>query len=409
MGLRDLLGRIDEQMRAELIARPGPPTEVLAPARTIEAVIADAIAAREADFTLGDALRMPPVIRAKTLLRSMASLLPPQMYRGGLPVPVEETPRVVRRPTGWKTRGEFVGETVDALIDVGEAFWLLGDRDRDNHPQTAIVARNADVEIEWLVPGYIPKYRVRGEPAILDRDVKHIAINRRPGELHGRGPLTEGLPYLAAIDAAETYAAGWYGSGGVPSVVLRTKENLKDLQSEELKAAWMASQSARVPTPAVLAGGVEDHYPGTDPERSQLNETRSRGATVVAQLLGIPGPLLLIETHGSTVTYQNATAALGELVKGTLGPTYLSPIEQAWSDLVSALAAIRFDYAELSRSDIAARFGIYAQGIPLGIFDAAEARAWEGLAPAGGAPIVPPAYAPVPRTREPQVSEVPAA
>ena len=118
---------------------------------------------------------------------------------------------------------------------------------------------------------------------------------------------------------------------------------------------------------------------------------------------------MLIETSGSTITYQNATAALGELVKGTLAPTYLSPIELAWSDLVGGRASVRFELGEIQRADVEARYRVYAQGIGLGVFDATEVRTWEGLPPVG-TPAVNPALAPMPQPREIPASnlEVPA-
>lgn len=385
-------------------ALPGPPArpEGTGTPMTIERMIEQALTAREADFSLADALRMPPVIRAKTLLRSTAAQLPVVVYRDGLPI--DDQPRIVRRPNAYKTLGDFVGESVDGLVDHGEVFWRLGDYDAEGRPMFATVLPWEEVRVDWAprLAGLVARYWWNDDELIADREIKHVAINRRPGELRGRGPLTEALPFLAAVDAAETFAAGWFTSGGIPSVVLRTKGPLSEDQSTDLKTKWMTAHNTDVPTPAVLGGGIEDHYPDVDPARSQLQEARSYGATVVARLLGIPGPLLLIETSGSTITYQNATAALGELVKGTLAPTYLSPIEYAWSDLVGGRSRVRFELAELSRADIAGRYAVYGEGIGLGIFSADEARGWEGLPPT--AQTVPAALAPIPNPRRIPVS-----
>jgi HK97 family phage portal protein len=415
VGVRDALGRIAEQyraeLRAELVARPAPALrpETLGPALTIEQVIADSIAARESGFTLAQACEMPPVIRAKMLLTTIAAQLPATLYRDGAPAEVQ--PRIVTNPYRGlgRHRIDMVSETIDGLIDHGEAFWRLVDPDAEGRPQGIVVLPWDTVEVDWYprAVGITPRYRFRGKELLLDTDLKHIAIGRKAGELRGRGPLTEGLPYLAAIDAAERYAAGWYGSGGIPSVVLRSKADVNEQQSLDIKAKWMAAHADGIATPAVLGGGIEDSYPDTDPARSQLQEARSFGATVVARLLGIPGPLLLIETSGSTITYQNATAALGELVKGTLAPTYLSPIEAAWSDLVGSRATVRFDLGELQRADLAARVGIYKELIPLGVVDPAEVRTWEGWGPVGS-PTPQSALRPSPLPRPLLASEVPA-
>lgn len=102
------------------------------------------------------------------------------------------------------------------------------------------------------------------------------------------------------------------------------------------------------------------------------------GAAVVARILGIPAALLHVETSGATITYTNPAGALEELVKSTIVPLYLTPVEQAWSELVPPTMAVRFELGDLQRADIAGRFAIYQQGIASGIMTAEEARAYEG-------------------------------
>ncbi len=377
---------------AGAILRPGPPVRTtLSRPKTVEDVIAEATEARETTFGLADALRLPPVIRARTLLTSQAAQLTATMYRGGVPAP--EQPLIVTRP-GLTTRQEFIAQTVAGLVDVGCAYWRPFEYNVDGVPRRVTVLPHDEVEVTWDRDRVFRLYAWRGHPLDAEStrpEIVHIALNRGASELHGHGPITDGLPYLAPVEAAELYAAGWYGSGGVPSVTLRTPVGMEvdTEKSAAIKAAWMTAQASPVPTPAVLAGGIEDHYPGVDPQSSQLQEARSYGATVVARLLGIPGPLLIIESHGSTITYQSAPAALSQLVKETLAPTYLAPIEQAWSDLVGARAVVRFDLAETQRADIAARYAVYREGIELGIFTADEVRTWEGLAPRGDLGVTP--------------------
>lgn len=399
-----------EQARAEVaggpgalpaIRRPGPAVRTtLGPALTVEDVIGASIEARDSGFTLAQALRLPPVIRGRTLLTSQAAQLTVTLYRDGVPAP--DQPRIVTRP-GTTTRQEFVAQSVAGLVDRGCTFWRLGDYDEDGRPRFVGVLPHDEVRVSWDRNRLFRLYDWRGlalEANSTRPDIIHIAIGRGPDELHGHGPLEDGLPYLAPVEAAELYAAGWYGSGGVPSVTLRIPAGMEidDEKSAAIKSKWMTAQASSVPTPAVLAGGIEDHYPDVNPQTSQLQEARSYGATVVARLLGIPGPLLMIESHGSTITYQSAPAALTQLLKETLAPTYLAPIEQAWSDLVGSRAVVRFDLAETQRADIEARYRVYDAGITLGVFSAAEARTWEGIPPAGETGATP-ALRPTPQPR----------
>ena len=122
-------------------------------------------------------------------------------------------------------------------------------------------------------------------------------------------------------------------------------------------------------TPAVLSGGVSYDVIAADPEKSQLAETRDQGIATVARLLGIPAPLLLVNMTGSSITYANVSQLYGELVRSTVQPMYLTPIETAWSDLLNRNESVRFDLGDLYRIDIAGRVDVYEKLVALGVVD----------------------------------------
>jgi phage portal protein BeeE len=126
---------------------------------------------------------------------------------------------------------------------------------------------------------------------------------------------------------------------------------------------------------------VDLAFPGVDPQHAQLQEARSYGATVAATIFGIPASLLHVQTSGATITYTNPAGALEEVVKTTVAPRYLVPIERAWSRLVPSTQSVRFDLADMQRADIGARATIYQALIPLGVMVPEEARANEGWGP----------------------------
>jgi phage portal protein BeeE len=128
----------------------------------------------------------------------------------------------------------------------------------------------------------------------------------------------------------------------------------------------------------VVSGDVSLDFPGVDPSHSQLQETRSHASTEVARLLGIPGPLLLIETSGATIVYQNSTQALNELFRQTLDPVYLTPIEQAWTDLLPRSSSVRYDFRELQVADIKTRAEVQKIWTDMGALSAEEVRVLEG-------------------------------
>jgi len=336
------------------------------------------IASRQSSFTLSEALQLPPVIRGVSLIAGIGAAMLPLAYRNGSAMPTQ--PRIVRKPDPFGTRYSFLHQTLEAMVADrhGEAFWKLGDWDERGNPRTAMVLPNDEVQVTWDERRFLPRYHWRERELQRDREIKHIAPNRRPGELHGRGPIFEALDYLYPIKAAEDYASSFFSSGGLPMTVLQTQQALTKEQAAAMKAGWIEARDSGGAEPAVIGAGVDATFPTTNPEQSQMTEARGAGAAVVARILGIPAALLHVETSGATITYTNPAGALDELVKSTVLPNYLTPIEQAWSELLPSTSAVRFDLGDLQRADVAGRFAVYGQAIGSGIMTAEEARAYEG-------------------------------
>lgn len=346
---------------------------------TVTEALYDLIAERTASFSMAEARKLDAVIRAKSLLTSIAASYLPLAYRGGMAM--AEQPRIVNKPDPFSTRYDFVAATVDSLIDDGCAFWRLVGGGDGQRPTGAYVIPHDEVEVTNPSRGLVPQYAWRGTPLLLDVDIKHITINRKAGELHGRGPLREGLSALATVKAAEDYARGWFNGGGIPPVVLQyLVAGLTPVEAASAKAKWVEARATNA-EPVVIGKDWGLTFPTTDPARSQMQEARSYGATITARLLGIPAALLHVETSGATITYTNPAGALEELTKSTIVPVYLAPIEAHWSELVAGPTAVRFDLNDMQRADLAARVAIYQGFITMGAMDPAEVRAAEGWAP----------------------------
>jgi len=346
-------------------------------AATTEALYA-IIAEREGAFTMAEARKLDAVIRAKSLLTSVAASFLPLAYRDGMAL--EEQPRIVTKPDPFATRYDFVAATVDSLIDDGCAFWRLVGGSEDGRPTGMYVIPHDEVEVTNPSRGLVPRYVWRGQALILDRDIKHLTIGRKAGELHGRGPLREGLTSLATVKAAEDYARGWFNGGGIPPVIMQyVAGTVTPVEAAAAKLKYMDSRAAGEP----LATGKDwaFQYPTADPARSQMQEARSYGATVTARILGIPAAMLHVETSGATITYTNPAGAMEELTKTTVVPQYLAPIEAHWSELVAGRTSVRFDLNDMQRADLAARAAIYAAFVGMGALTTAEVRAAEGWSP----------------------------
>jgi len=376
MGLLDGFRAMVEPMPAEVERAAGDYSDWLD-------ALADIVAARSSSFTLTEALKLPPVIRGVSLIAGVGASMLPLVYRNGSAQP--EQPRIVRKPDPFGTRYTFMYQTLERMVAdrYGEAFWYLTDHDERGYPRSAMVLDNDEVYVRWDDRQLLPRYRWRERELVRDVDIKHIAPNRRPGELHGHGPLYDSLDYLYPVKEAEDYASSFFSSGGLPLTVLRAAATLSPDEAAALKQQYMDTRNdgAGGSSVAVAGGDVTVEFPSVDPQKSQMTEARGAGAAIVARILGIPAALLHVETSGATITYTNPAGALEELVKSTIVPLYLTPLEQAWSELVPGTQAVRFELADLQRADIAGRFSIYTQGIQAGIMTPAEARQYEGWDP----------------------------
>lgn len=350
---------------------------------------------------------LPAVERGVELLASAVAQLVPVTYAAGVPV---APPAIVERPDPWTTRYGFLEQTVRSMVETGDAFWYLFDPDPDatsgRRPRHATVLKSSDVEVRWDSSQLRRLYRWRGKEMIPGRDIAHIPLAPRAGELRGLSPLVECAGALAIISTAELYASGWFAGAGVPSGVLTAPGELSDTEADAMKAAWLDAHAGPVPTPAVLSGGITWAAEAVDPERSQMTATREHGVATVARLLGIPAPLLLVATGGTSITYANVGQLYAELHRSTVIPLYLSPIEAAWSDLTARTTTVRFDLDELSRLDVEARWATYSVASSLGVIAPADIAMREGIV----AGQVPDALAPTPTPVEPPAVpvEVPA-
>ncbi len=375
--------------------------ELVPPYPSVQNQIDAYVAAR----TAGGPSTLPAVERGVQLITSAVAQLVPVCYAGG--IPLERAPSIVERPDPWSTRYAFLEMTARSMIETGDAYWFLFDADPDpssaGRPRRARVLPSSEVAVEWDAYRFLPTYRWRDRKMTIGTDLVHIPLAPRVGELHGRSPLLECWTALATIAAAETYAGSWFGGSGIPSGVLTSPTELDDLEADKLKAAWLTAHGGPVPTPAVLSGGISWEAEAVDPERSQLTESREHGVASVARLLGIPAPLLLVASSGSSITYANVSQLYAELYRSTVIPLYLSPIEAAWSDLVSRNQTVRFDLGELSRLDVESRVAVESQLVELGVLTAEDVARREGIVSNQGAPAIAPTPTPLEAPAPPEV------
>jgi HK97 family phage portal protein len=355
--------------------------------------IAYAVQSRE--LGLGDYLGIPSVFRARQMLISIVSQLEPVALRDGYPLAVQ--PRVLVRPAPEITRQEYLSQLVASLVDYGTAaLWQPATgRNAEGWPEVSIVLPFEEVHVEWADASRLSRRVTWADrELVVGRDVVLVSIGRKAGELVGTSPLRAIDAALARILTAEIYAGDWFETGAVPSVTLKYDGVLTDTDAANVKTKYV--ENHRDHSPAVLPKGWDLSETGTDPESSQLLESRKYGDLQVARALGIfPAELLLAELGGSSLTYQNVAEALMTLARVTLQPVYIAPIEEALSDLLPGTQAVRLNTSELERLGTAGRWNAYAAGLGAGFITPEQVDRWEGWQRDAPLPIPPP-FAPTP-------------
>ena len=331
------------------------------------------------------------VERARALIPSMIAQLALVAYSDGTPA----RPRspIIDRPDPFATRYTWLHETVASLVDHGNAYWRLSVA-IDGHPTVAQVLNPSEVAVTWNDNRTRREYVWRGVELTAGRDIAHIRLSPRAGVLLGETWVTS--PALRQVLAADAYAMAVFGNGGIPPAVLESDQNITATEAAQVRDEWTAARRDNPGAPGVTPFGLKYRPIQWNPAEAQLIEMRRFGVTEVARLAGIPGPLLLAELAGSSLTYQNIAQVSIELARMTLAPLYLAPIEETLADLLPRGWAVRADLDELYRADTPTRWGAYKIGVDGGWITTDEIRQIEGL----GGPMPAPAVAPTPARDE---------
>jgi HK97 family phage portal protein len=343
-------------------------------------------------LTPTDIESLPAVARARELIVSIVSQLAPLAYDDG--IALRDQPRILVRPDEGITRVEWLNQLAGSLFDHGNAYlWIpTSSRDVDGFASQAILLPFADVRVEWSSYSGLRSRRYTwdandGRQLTPGREIVHIAINRRAGELLGRSAIDICADALYRVLGAEIFAGDYFATGAPPSPTYKYAGELGDEEAIAIKHRLGLNKVDHEPT--ILPRGWDKVTDDTDPQSSQLLETRRAGTLEAARALGIvPAELILAELGGSSLTYQNVAGMLDTFCRVTVQPLYLRPIEAALGDLVAPELAVSFDTAELYRLLPSEEIATQVAALGAGIFDLPEVRRAHGLPP-GSHPVTP--------------------
>lgn len=322
--------------------------------------------------TIREAMGIPAVWRAITLLATTAASLNLKEYQNQIEIPASP---FVRRPSrGW-TPGAFIRDTVMYMATRGEAIWLITARGFGGVATDAIPIPPELMKSEWDNVSHQWWIEQGGRRTAQDpANVIHIPLMRNPQTGRGDGPLQVcGVALNVAVEADRW--ANRFFVGGIPSVFLNSAQPINKTEADIVKNQWLEDP----PNLPKVGYGFEPTTLQVNPEVAQLTESRTMTRGETALMFGINGRLMEYAASGSSLSYQNVGDLATELVRLTLAPQYLEPIEQAFSDLLQRGHEVRFDVEGFQRADPKTRYEVYRTGIETGMFTPEYAAGKEGI------------------------------
>jgi HK97 family phage portal protein len=347
-----------------------------------------------------NAARQIPALTAGMRLISGVIMQMPLQHKRGDEV-VDPPAAIIANPTPGPNRtvADFVDEYVSDVLFYGNYAALIAPPDSTGWPSQLVPLDVTTVSVgrHPYIPGNPrsgqPIYAIDGWDQPIPADLMfHVAIDKRSGELKGRGLIPTLSGALNAALAADAYAGRYFTESGVPSgVISDSRPNLTQEQATELKQKWKAAVSG-TPTPVVVPSSTTFQPLATDADKAQLVQARQWDATMVAMALGVPPFLLGIETQRHT--YTNAENEFGRFIATTI-MRLLTPLEQQLGlQCLPRGNAAQFATAALLRPDTATRAAAAQSLFAADIITLEEARTLAGF-PAAGGPTPSPVPAPV--------------
>lgn len=326
------------------------------------------------------ALALPAVWAAARLLADSVAMLPLDVYRGGEQV---DPPRLLVEPAAGLALPEWLGQVMYSLLLRGNAYGVVVARSGRWLTPAQVELVNPDAVTVLPDEHGVPVYRVGGQ--VVDRhDVWHVRAHTMPGQTCGMSPIRYARETIGLGLAAERFGAEFFGSGAVPSAIIKSLDpTLGPEEAQALKAAWLKAQRTR--QPMVMNAATEFSALSIAPEEAQFIESARWNVAQVARVFGVPAEMIGGESGGS-LTYSNTEARALDFVRYSLGP-WVVRLEAALGRLVPAGHRVRFNPDALLRGTTSERYAAHASALAAGWLTVAEVRALEDLPPlrAGGA------------------------
>lgn len=331
-------------------------------------------------YGAADALSIPAVWRARQLISQSIGGMPLGAWRKDGTEELDPIPRLLDEPNLGEDRCSTVAAWVCDLLDHGNAFGVVAQRDAENHPVSVVPVSASRV---WVrrVEGRV-EYQIDGGVIYDRRDVFHAKGTHRPGDLRGMGVLEAGLSAIARMGQESAYASRAFTSG-TPAGIVRVKD--PDLPAGEptdepgytsahgIKKAWHRDiVSGDV---AVLSDLVDFEPLAWTPSDAQMVEARQMSLVDAANLFNLD-PYWLGASQVSA-PYQNVQQAALQLSRFGLG-FWITVLEAQFSRMLPRGTVARFNRDTILREESSVRADTWVKLLGAGVVAVDEVRQAEG-------------------------------
>ncbi len=246
-----------------------------------------------------------------------------------------------------------------------------------------------DVEPTYLEDGSLV-YRITGGSAsrsengilfLLPKDIYHLRGFHTKDSVTGMGVVEYAKKTLGISTGADTYAAGLYANGGIPSGVLKTPGVLSDAAYERVQESWESRTSGRKTGSVVILEEGMDYSPiSVSPELLQFIESRKFGVPEIARFLGVP-PTKLYDLAQST--YNNIEQENLAVANDTLDPWARNMESEADAKFLgnNMSRKTEIDLYQVFRGDMDTRSSYFQRMMGMGSMTPNQIREREGMPP----------------------------
>lgn len=321
-----------------------------------------------------EAIRIGTVYRCVNIISTMISQMDVKVYRGTKAMAY--TPSIIKEPIEGESFSSFVQQTVTSLALWGNAYVrLYGDVDKPSYVR--VLDPDDVVCAEDEITGKVT-YWVKGKQVASNR-IKHLKLDRLPGELMGHGPLTGSSGVLKSAALLDEFQRTWFDTTGLPKGVLSTDMTLNEQQSADLTEAWNSFVKEHNGT-MVLPKGI-NYVPMTiKPVEAQYLDVAGSNVRDIARIFGVPAANLLSAIDGTSMTYTNYIESNQMFIQNTLS-RYIIELEDFLSSLLPRGQRVDFVEESLLKHTPEKLWAMKKIQFDVGYYSGAEQREEEGKEP----------------------------